>query len=78
MGKGIQQEINRQEKILPANKCFPFNRNGIRLGIASLEDELKETLDAWNKEKRGTKYKETKKELIQLIALGIRILTQFK
>lgn len=72
--KEILKEITRQDKICLVKDYLKHNRNIVRLGIASLEDELAEVKVAWNKEKRGKEFKETKKELTQLVALGIRML----
>jgi hypothetical protein len=38
-------EIGRQDAIHPNG--YPATRDGIRLGIAAAEDEVREALDAW-------------------------------
>lgn len=52
---------------------FPCDRNGIRLGLASIQDELKEALDAWHVEKRHPfkTNSQTFHELLDVIAVAI-------
>lgn len=46
----LRDEISRQDKIHPDG--FPATRDGVRLGLASAEDELRESLEAWTTAKR--------------------------
>lgn len=41
----VAHEIERQNHIHPAG--YPATRDGIRLGLAAAQDELREALDAW-------------------------------
>lgn len=68
----LEEEIGRQDLIHPAG--YPATRDGIRFGIATLEDELWETLDAWRAEKRGDNWTRTEEELLQVVAVGARLL----
>jgi hypothetical protein len=54
---------------------FPFDRNGVRLGIASLEDEIGEVYEEWSKHKRnlGNCRNEIRTELLQVAAVALMI-----
>lgn len=41
----VATEVVRQDRVHPAG--WPATRDGIRLGLAAMEDELREALDAW-------------------------------
>jgi len=75
--RDIFNRLRRQHVRFPAG--FPCDRNGIRLGLASVEDELKETLEAWQDEKRQpfTRTCKTYDELLDLIACAIYIAEGF-
>jgi NTP pyrophosphatase (non-canonical NTP hydrolase) len=76
MFKTIQKEINRQDKIHPSG--YLNTRDSIRLGLASIQDELDETLEEWRKEKKRSRWKNTKEELLQTIAVAIRLYRNLK
>lgn len=66
-------EIDRQEGI--HRDGYGSNRNGIRLGIACAEDEIREALEAWDKEKRREYrdgWKNTREELLQAAGVIMR------
>lgn len=44
----------------------------VRLGIACLEDEVREVLEAWHEERRKQSWTHTREELVQVAALAIR------
>jgi hypothetical protein len=73
----LQEEIDRQDGIAAAaGYGYPFTRNGVRLGIAALEDELKEVRDdVWrpNKNKLGDVAGWLREELLQLAAVAVRV-----
>lgn len=54
---------------------FPFDRNGVRLGIASLEDEVTEVWDEWNMHKRalGNCREQIRTEVLQVAAVALMI-----
>lgn len=63
-------EARRQDDIHPGE--FPATRDGIRLALACLDDEVKEALDAWREERRGHGWENTRKELLQAGGIAIR------
>lgn len=72
-------EITRQDARHPDG--FPPDRNGIRAGIAALEDETREALEAWHSEKKPPEgrlprfqWTHTRDELLQAAAVAIRTL----
>jgi hypothetical protein len=68
----LAAEIDRQDEIHPAG--YPATRDGIRFGLATVEDELKETLDAWRAERRTEGWTDTEEELTQTAAVSMRLL----
>lgn len=68
-------EVARQDQIQPEG--YPNTRNGVRLGLACLQDELDETHAEWHVEKR-TQWEKTQIELTQAVAIGVRILRSMK
>ena len=72
----LEREIARQDDIAKANQYgYPFTRNGIRLGIAALQDEVTEVLDAWRADKNHLENcaAELREELLQVAAVAMRI-----
>jgi len=68
-------EVARQDEIHPAG--FIADRDGIRLALAAMQDELDESLEAFQGgEKRRTDeyWPKTEEELVQTIAVGLRLL----
>lgn len=68
LNKDITDRLIIQMSRFPAG--FPADRNGIRLGLAAVQDELKETLDAWHEDKRqqNPDWHRTYDELLDIIA----------
>lgn len=54
---------------------FPFDRNGLRLGIASIEDETGELYDEWAENKRhlGNAIDQIRTETLQIAAVAMMI-----
>lgn len=48
--RDIGYEMDQQDERHPSG--YPADRDGVRLGIAAAEDELREALTAWDLEKR--------------------------
>lgn len=59
-----------QERFPPG---FPFDRNGLRLAIASIEDETAELYDEWRMHKRnlGNARKEIQHELLDIAGVAL-------
>lgn len=57
---------------------FTFDRNGLRLAIAAIEDETKELYDEWRMHKRhlGNAHAEIQHELLDIAAVAIIAYTQ--
>jgi hypothetical protein len=76
--RGVQAEIARQDSLHPAG--YPATRDGTRLGIAAIEDELEEAKSAWRAERCrcGTPactcstWAATREELLQIAAVALR------
>jgi hypothetical protein len=68
----LGDEIERQDLIHPAG--YPATRDGVRFGIATVEDETKEALDAWRAERKVDGWPETRGELLQVAAVTMRII----
>jgi hypothetical protein len=75
----VLEEVERQNARHPAG--FPGDRNGIRAGIAALEDETREALDAWHEEKSlppgrlpAHQWGHTREEIVQIAAVALRTL----
>jgi hypothetical protein len=69
----LEAEVGRQDSVHPGG--YPTTRDGVRLGLASLEDELREAMDAWDGENRGNQtWPRTYDEVEQVAAVALRIL----
>lgn len=68
----IEEEVRRQDDLHPED--FPPTRGGVRLALAAVQDELDETLEAWQGERRAPEWIKTEEELVQTLAVGIRLL----
>jgi hypothetical protein len=49
-------------------------RNGLRLGLAALEDETAEALAAWRDDRRRDGWAETRDEVLDVAAVAFRLL----
>lgn len=74
-------EVAQQDRRHPDG--FPGDRNGIRAGIAAIEDEAREALEAWHSEKSLAGNREeqhqwtnTREELVQVAAVVLRTLRE--
>lgn len=74
-------EVERQDAIHPAG--FEATRDGIRMAMAAMEDELAEAKEAWRGDRACHHYTEdgyehgwetVATELLQTVAVGVRIL----
>jgi hypothetical protein len=73
----ILAEARRQDEVHPDG--FEANRNGVRFGLCTIEDEIREAREAWEHEKRGcyddpARWRHTRAELVQALAVGFRLL----
>jgi NTP pyrophosphatase (non-canonical NTP hydrolase) len=70
----LATEICKQDSLHAEG--YPYTRNGVRLGIAALEDELGEVWQEWNNSKRalGNARSELRAELMQVAAIAMRII----
>lgn len=71
----VRDEIARQDKTHP--KGFPCSRDGLRSGIAAIEDETREALEAWRSGRAKTTqweehWADLATELIQIAAVAVR------
>lgn len=66
----IRDEIARQNKIHPDG--YPATRDGVRFGIATAEDELREALEAWRIDRAAEGWPDTLTELVQAAAVIAR------
>lgn len=74
------REVRRQDEIHPAG--FPATRDGLRLGLAALQDEVREAEEAWRADRRrdgvcpwinhGGEHS-TEVELLQVAAIALRM-----
>lgn len=70
----VADEIRRLDDIhLPG---FPPTYDGVRLGLAMMQDELNEALDAWRCERRGCGWEHTRAELVQVAAIAVRVMRE--
>jgi hypothetical protein len=60
----IGREVARQDRIHPV----------VRLGIATIEDELNEVLEAWRTEKENENWTRTRTELLHVAGVVTRML----
>lgn len=71
----LAAEIIIQDKAHPAG--YPITRDGIRTGIASLEDEIKEVWEEWNIHKRhieSSNLQPMRAELMQVAGIAMRMI----
>lgn len=77
----VLAEVKRQDEI--HGDGFPATRDGLRLGLAAMQDELDEARDAWRIDRRGAGHcpwinsggdHSTEVELTQAVAVGLRML----
>jgi hypothetical protein len=69
-------EIEKQDALHPSG--YPYTRDGIRLGIAAIEDETREVWDAWHAIRRtigngSADPGDLRGELMQVAAICMRI-----
>lgn len=73
--RAVADEVARQDE-----KHGPYGVQGgtplgiSRLAIATLEDEVREVLDAWRAERKATHWMQTRTEVIQVAAVCVRTL----
>lgn len=65
-------EVLRQDEIHPSG--FPSTRDGLRLGIAALEDETREARESHRLERRSDGWPDTRGELLQAMAVCFRMI----
>lgn len=65
-------EITRQDRIHPAG--YPATRDGVRFGIATIEDETREAWGAWGDERSVDGWPHTREELLQTAAVVMRLI----
>jgi hypothetical protein len=72
----LQEEIVNQDGNHP--ESYPYDRNGVRLGIAALEDEVNEVYEEWRNHKRhlGNCVNEIRSELLQVAAIAMRMIRE--
>jgi NTP pyrophosphatase (non-canonical NTP hydrolase) len=70
--KELSERMADQESRCPAH-IFKFDRNGLRLAIASMEDETQEVYDEWRMHKRhlGNAVTEIRSELLDVAAVAM-------
>lgn len=69
----VAAEIRRQDGV----STYGVDRDGVRLALACLEDEVDEALEAFQAEKRpieGRTWSATQGEVVQAVAIGLRLL----
>ena len=72
----LAAEVERQDERHPDG--YPYTRNGVRLGIAALEDEVAEVYDEWqhNHNHLGNCRAEIRVELLQVAAVAMRMIRE--
>ena len=70
----VADEVRRLDDIHPPG--FPATYDGVRLGLAMVQDELNEALDAWRSERRAPTWEHTRAELVQVAAIAVRIIRE--
>lgn len=74
----VAAEVERQDRVHPDG--YPATRDGVRLGLATAQDELDEALEAWRKAKRlpltQHEWQAVKDELVQAAAVIVRTLRE--
>lgn len=69
----LLDEIERQDaKHGGFSGATPLGRS--RLGLACLEDEIAEALQAWREERQAPTFEKTRAEVLQVAAVALRIL----
>lgn len=73
----VELRLASQKRRYPTG--FTKERNSIRLGIAAIQDETKEMLDAWYTEKKDPEvdWYETYDELMDIIAVALYLAEAF-
>lgn len=69
----VAREIARQDVV----STYGTDRDGVRLALACMQDELNEALEAFQAEKRpidGRTWARAQEELVQAVAVGLRVL----
>jgi NTP pyrophosphatase (non-canonical NTP hydrolase) len=74
----IAEEVDRQDRNHPGG--YPFDRNGLRLGIAALQDEVQEVYEEWRLYKRdlGNGAEAIRAELLQVMGVAFRIVREIE
>lgn len=72
----VREEAERQDRNHPAG--YPATRDGVRLGIATAGDELREAYDEWRQHKNdlGNPQDNTRGELLQAAAVILRTIRE--
>lgn len=67
------EEVNRQDEL--CDHPYEAHRDSVRLGLATVEDELREALEAWQRDKKlpGDRWAAVREELLQALAVGLRL-----
>lgn len=68
----LTHEVRRQDAKHGPYQGTPLGCS--RLAIATLEDEVREVLDAWRAERREPHWRQTRAEVLQVAAVCIRTL----
>lgn len=68
----LRERMRAQDSRI-SDHLFAFNRNGLRLAIAAIEDETSELYDEWRNHKRmlGNAHKEIQNELLDIAAVAM-------
>jgi hypothetical protein len=80
----LQAEVHRQDSVHPSG--YPATRDGVRLGIATVEDEWREARDAWRAERckcptplcGHATWQATEVELLQTAAVALRTIRSIR
>jgi hypothetical protein len=68
----LAREVVRQDEVHPAG--YPATRDGVFLGITTAVHELEhEAINAWREERNRDGWPETRAEVIQAIAVLLRL-----
>ena len=69
----VDREMERQDGV----STYGTDRDGVRLALACMQDELDEALEAFQAEKRpieGRTWARVQEETVQTVAVGLRLL----
>lgn len=66
----LAAEIARQDQL---HAGWGTTRDGVRAGIAAIEDEAREAREAWRSERRVNGWSDTESEVIQVAAVAFRL-----